>query len=150
MLEIARQSVPDGYGNSYFWVKPPRIVPRDLVKGVEGRLDVNGEEVRPFDEDGARAVARWFKAQGVDTLGVCFLHAYANPAHEERMRAVLLEEHPDAVVSPVQRGAARVPRVRARDDHARRRGGEAAAVGVRHEHQEPARRRTTTGRSRST
>ncbi|HET7690747.1 MAG TPA: hydantoinase/oxoprolinase N-terminal domain-containing protein, partial [Nocardioidaceae bacterium] len=22
MLEIARQSVPDGYGNSYFWVKP--------------------------------------------------------------------------------------------------------------------------------
>src|SRR5919107_5832288 len=28
MLEIARQSVPDGYGNSYFWVKPPRIVPR--------------------------------------------------------------------------------------------------------------------------
>ena len=27
VLEIARQSVPDGYGNSYFWVKPPRIVP---------------------------------------------------------------------------------------------------------------------------
>ena len=23
VLEIARQSVPDGYGNSYFWVKPP-------------------------------------------------------------------------------------------------------------------------------
>jgi N-methylhydantoinase A len=99
MLEIARQSVPDGYGNSYFWVKPDRIVPRDLVKGVEGRLDVNGEEVRPFDEDGARAVARWFKEQGVDTLGVCFLHAYADPAHEERMRAVLREEHPGAVVS---------------------------------------------------
>lgn len=99
MLEIARQSVPDGYGNSYFWVKPPRIVPRDLVKGVEGRLDVNGDEVRAFDETGARAVARWFKQHGVDTLGVCFLHAYANPEHEERMRAVLAEEHPDAVVS---------------------------------------------------
>jgi N-methylhydantoinase A len=99
MLEIARQSVPDGYGNSYFWVKPDRIVPRDLVKGVEGRLDVNGEEVRPFDEDGARAVARWFRDRGVDTLGVCFLHAYANPVHEERMRAVLREEHPSAVVS---------------------------------------------------
>jgi N-methylhydantoinase A len=99
MLEIARQSVPDGYGNSYFWVKPDRIVPRDLVKGVEGRLDVDGEEVRPFDEDGARAVARWFRDRGIDTLGVCFLHAYANPVHEERMRAVLAEEHPDAVVS---------------------------------------------------
>ena len=61
MLEIARQSVPDGYGNSYFWVKPARIVPRDLVKGVGGRLDFTGAEVRPFDEDGARRVARWFR-----------------------------------------------------------------------------------------
>ncbi|MCR6029871.1 hydantoinase/oxoprolinase family protein [Nocardioides sp. zg-579] len=99
MLEIARQSVPDGYGNSYFWVKPDRIVPRDLVKGVGGRLDHTGAEIRPFDEQGARTVARWFKNQGIDTLGVCFLHAYANPAHEERMREILLEEHPDAVVS---------------------------------------------------
>jgi N-methylhydantoinase A len=99
MLEIARQSVPDGYGNSYFWVKPDRIVPRHLVKGVGGRLDFTGGEVRPFDEDGARAVARWFRGRGITTLGVCFLHAYANPEHEERMRAVLAEEHPDAVVS---------------------------------------------------
>ncbi len=99
MLEIARQSVPDGYGNSYFWVKPDRIVPRHLVKGVGGRLDFTGAEVRPFDEEGARAVARWFRDQGINTLGVCFLHAYANPEHEERMRAVLAEEHPDAVVS---------------------------------------------------
>jgi N-methylhydantoinase A len=99
MLEIARQSVPDGYGNSYFWVKPDRIVPRHLVRGVGGRLDFTGAEVRPFDEDGARQVARWFRGQGVDTLGVCFLHAYADPAHELRMREVISEEHPDAVVS---------------------------------------------------
>lgn len=99
MLEIARQSVPDGYGNSYFWVKPDRIVPRDLVKGVGGRLDFTGEEIRPFDEGQAREVARWFRSKGIDTLGVCFLHAYANPAHEERMREILAEEHPDAVVS---------------------------------------------------
>ncbi|MFN4091194.1 MAG: hydantoinase/oxoprolinase N-terminal domain-containing protein, partial [Alphaproteobacteria bacterium] len=99
MLEIARQSVPDGYGNSYFWVKPPRIVPRDLVRSVGGRLDFTGAEVRPFDEGGARAVARWFRDRGVMTLGVCFLHAYANPEHEERMRTILTEEHPEAVVS---------------------------------------------------
>jgi N-methylhydantoinase A len=99
MLEIARQSVPDGYGNSYFWVKPPRIVPADLVRGVGGRLDHTGAEVRPFDTDGARAAARFFKARGVRTIGVCFLHSYANPAHEERMREILAEEHPDAVVS---------------------------------------------------
>ena len=99
MLEIARQSVPDGYGNSYFWVKPDRIVPRDRVKGVGGRLDFTGAEVRPFDEASARTAARWFRDQGINTLAVCFLHSYANSEHEERMRQVLLEEHPEAVVS---------------------------------------------------
>jgi N-methylhydantoinase A len=99
MLEIARQSVPDGYGNSYFWVKPPRIVPRDLVRSVGGRLDHTGAEVRPLDEAGAREVARWFRDRGIDTLGVCFLHAYADPVHEARMRELLAEEHPEAVVS---------------------------------------------------
>ena len=99
LLEIARQSVPDGYGNSYFWVKPPRIVPADLVKTVGGRLDHTGAEIRPFDEVQAREVARWFRDQGVDTLGVCFLHAYADAKHEHRMREILAEEHPAAVVS---------------------------------------------------
>src|SRR4029077_2875719 len=98
-LEISWKSVPDGYGNSYFWVKPPRIVPRDLVRSVGGRLDVHGDEVRPFDEAGAREVARWFRDRGVDTLGVCFLHSYADATHEQRMRAVLAEEHPAAVLS---------------------------------------------------
>jgi N-methylhydantoinase A len=99
VLEIARQSVPDGYGNSYFWVKPDRIVPVDLVKEVEGRLDVTGAEVRPFDHDQAVAVARWFRDHGVDTIGVCFLHSYANDTHERAMLEVLQREHPDAVVS---------------------------------------------------
>ncbi len=99
LLEIARQSVPDGYGNSYFWVKPPRIVPADLVKTVAGRIDYTGAEIRAFDEAGAVAVARWFRDRGVDVLGVCFLHSYANPDHERRMAAVLAREHPDAVVS---------------------------------------------------
>ena len=99
ILEIARQSVPDGYGNSYFWVKPDRIVPADLVKTVGGRLDHTGAELRPFDEEGAVAVARWFVDHGIDTLGVCFLHSYANPDHERRMADVLAREHPAAVVS---------------------------------------------------
>ena len=99
LLEIARQSVPDGYGNSYFWVKPPRIVPADLVRTVAGRLDHSGAELRPFDEDQARAAARFLRDREVEAVGVCFLHAYANPAHERRMREVLAEEHPQAAVS---------------------------------------------------
>jgi N-methylhydantoinase A len=99
LLEIARQSVPDGYGNSYFWVKPPRIVPAHRVKTVGGRLDHTGAEVRPFDEESAVRAARWFREQGVQTIGVCFLHSYADPSHEIAMREVLRREHPDAVVS---------------------------------------------------
>ncbi|MEV5407688.1 hydantoinase/oxoprolinase family protein [Thermopolyspora sp. NPDC052614] len=99
LLEIARQSVPDGYGNSYFWVKPPRIVPVHRVKTVGGRLDHLGREVRPFDEEQAVEVARWFRDRAINAIGVCFLHSYANPEHELRMREVLEREHPDAVVS---------------------------------------------------
>ena len=99
LLEIARQSVPDGYGNSWFWVKPPRIVPADLVATVGGRLDHTGAELRPFDEAGAREAARFLRDREVEAVGVCFLHAYANPAHERRMREILAEEHPRAAVS---------------------------------------------------
>ncbi|MFI7028978.1 hydantoinase/oxoprolinase family protein [Microbispora rosea] len=99
VLEIARQSVPDGYGNSYFWVKPPRIVPVHRVRTVGGRLDHLGREVRPFDEERAADAARWFRERGVTAIGVCFLHSYANPEHERRMREVLEHEHPEAVVS---------------------------------------------------
>src|SRR5207247_2940838 len=38
VLEIARQSVPSGYGNSYFWVKPPPIVPLARAFEATGRL----------------------------------------------------------------------------------------------------------------
>ena len=99
VLEIARQSVPDGYGNSYFWVKPDRIVPAHRVKTVPGRLSVTGEEIRPFDEAAAVATARWFRERGINTIGVCFLHAYANDAHELAMRDVLAREHPGATIS---------------------------------------------------
>src|SRR4029450_6435985 len=99
VLEIARQSVPDGYGNSYFWVKPPRIVPADLVRTVRGRLDHTGAEVRPFDRDDAVAAARFFADAGITTIGVCFLHAYANDEHERALLDVLHVEPPGAVVS---------------------------------------------------
>jgi N-methylhydantoinase A len=99
ILEIARQAVPDGYGNSYFWVKPPRIVPADLVRTVGGRLDFEGNELRPFDEGSAAAAARWFRDRGIQTIGVCLLHSYANDEHERRMREILRREHPEAIVS---------------------------------------------------
>src|ERR1700716_1635900 len=99
VLEIARQSVPSGYGNSYFWVKPERIVSLERVREVTERLDHRGQVVTPLDEADARACARRLREAGVEVVGVCFLHSYANPAHELRMREILLEEYPDLIVS---------------------------------------------------
>ena len=99
ILEIARQAVPAGYGNSYFWVKPDRIVPLRHVREVGGRLNFLGEELRPLDEASIRAAAKYFRQQGITTLGVCLLHSYANARHERRVAEILNAEFPDCVVS---------------------------------------------------
>jgi N-methylhydantoinase A len=99
ILEIARQSVPEGYGNSYFWVKPDRIVPLQFVREVVGRLDFRGSELRPLDESSVRDAARFFRAQGVRAIGICLLHSYANDAHERRAAEIVAEEYPDATLS---------------------------------------------------
>jgi N-methylhydantoinase A len=99
LLEIARQAVPEGYGNSYFWVKPERIVPLDCVREVEGRFNFRGEELRPLDEADIRAAAEFFRARGIGAIGVCLIHAYANAAHERRVAEIFAETYPEAVVS---------------------------------------------------
>src|SRR6202048_181201 len=99
ILEIARQSVPEGYGNSYFWVKPDRIVPLQFVREVAGRLDFRGHELRPLDGATVREAARYFRAQGIRAIGICLLHSYANDAHERRAAEIVTQEYPDATLS---------------------------------------------------
>ena len=99
ILEIARQAVPEGYGNSYFWVKPERIVPLRYVREVGGRLNFLGEELRPLDEASVRAAARFFRDAGIQAVGICLIHSYANPAHERRAAAIVREEYPDCTLS---------------------------------------------------
>jgi N-methylhydantoinase A len=99
ILEIARQSVPEGYGNSYFWVKPERLVPLEFVREVGGRLNFRGEELRPLDEADVRAAARFFRRRGVRAVGVCLIHAYANPAHEARVAEIMAADYPDCALS---------------------------------------------------
>jgi N-methylhydantoinase A len=99
VLEIARQSVPSGYGNSYFWVKPDRIVPLGLVREVGGRLNFRGEELQPLDEASVRAAAQFFRHRRVTAVGICLLHSYANPAHEQRAAELVAEEYPACTLS---------------------------------------------------
>ena len=145
LLEIGRQSVPDSYGNSYFWVKPDRIVPLHLVQEVE-------RAARPHRRRGAR-VRRGRRARGRalvpragDRLRRRLLPARV---HEPRPRAAHARRAGRG--APGLRGLAelgrpaRVPRVRALGDHARRRVRQAARGRLR-----PTRsRRGSTGRSTS-
>lgn len=99
VLEIARHSVPDGYGNSYFWVNPPCIVPLERVREVRGRISYDGQELARLDEEDVAGAVEALRSHGVDCFAVCFLHSYANSAHERRTAEILGELLPDGFVS---------------------------------------------------
>ena len=97
MLEIARQIRPTLYDLQF--EKPRPLVPRHCCFGVPERLDPQGRVLVPLDEDALRQVADKLREEGVESIAVCFLHAYANPAHERRAGKILAEVFPEAVVS---------------------------------------------------
>jgi N-methylhydantoinase A len=98
VLEIGRHDIPR-HGNLYGWSKPTRPVTPERIFEVAERLDANGAVLTALDEAGARAVARQIAQLGVPAVAVVFLHAYANPAHEQQMHAILAEEYPGVLVS---------------------------------------------------
>jgi N-methylhydantoinase A len=98
VLEIGRHDIPR-HGNLYGWSKPIRPITPDRIFEVTERLDANGAVLAPLDESEARAVARQLAQLGVPAVAVVFLHAYANPAHEQRMQAILTAEYPGVLVS---------------------------------------------------
>jgi N-methylhydantoinase A len=98
VLEIGRHDIPR-HGNLYGWSKPERPITPDRVFEVAERLDPDGAVRLPLDEAEARAAARQVAQLGLPAVAVVFLHAYANPAHEARMHAILREECPGALVS---------------------------------------------------
>ncbi len=98
VLEIGRHDIPRR-ANMFAWVKPRRPVPPELIEEVPERVSVDGETLVPLDEEAVRAAARRLRAAGVASVAICFLHAYASPAHERRAARLVREEHPDASVS---------------------------------------------------
>jgi N-methylhydantoinase A len=99
MLEVARQNVPGEFGAITYWIKPPRVVPLELVREVGGRLDHRGKELAPLDEESVREVAREYKELGIEAVAVSLMHSYRDPSHERRVSELIREEHPDCFVS---------------------------------------------------
>ena len=80
--------------------KPAPLVPRPLRFDVAERVDSAGEVLEPLAEAGVREIAGALAREEVGAVAVCYLHSYANPAHEEATRALLEEVLPGVFVSP--------------------------------------------------
>ncbi|MFQ5942866.1 MAG: hydantoinase/oxoprolinase family protein [Anaerolineales bacterium] len=96
-LELGRGSRPEVYNLLY---KPPKpLVPRYLRTEVPERLNHKGAVVTPLDEYATRAAIERLKHRDVAGIAVCFLHAYANPSHERRVREIIRDVYPEVEVS---------------------------------------------------
>src|SRR5712691_10495476 len=89
----------DGNLFDYFYAKPVPIAPQSLTKEIPERSDHAGEVLVPLDCAAVRQAARELKAAGVESIAVCYLFSFANPAHEEETRALIHAEWPDVHVS---------------------------------------------------
>lgn len=98
VLEIGRHDIPRA-DNVYSWVKPKRPVAPQRIYEIDGRMNFEGEELEPLAEDAVRRAVAEIKSRGIKAIAVCYIHSYANPAHEQRTREIIAEEFPDALIS---------------------------------------------------
>ena len=98
VYEIGRQWRGDEVFN-IFAPPPKMLLTRDRIHEVRERLDFTGKVIEPLDADDVAAAARKLIAQGVEAVAVCFLFAYANPAHEQAAAKIIRDIAPDLYVS---------------------------------------------------
>ncbi|MDP6474331.1 MAG: hydantoinase B/oxoprolinase family protein [Alphaproteobacteria bacterium] len=101
ILHIARHKKPYNFSlqQELPWQARPLVKRRHRLTVKERITAPNGEVLTALDEGEARACARTLRLAGVDSIVVCLLHAYLNPAHEQRVREIVRDEHPHAFVS---------------------------------------------------
>ena len=97
VLEIRRMRLHRLY--DIRWEKPKPLVPRHLREEVPARMNPAGGEEVPLDEESVRVAVRRLVEAGVESLAVCYLHAWANGAHERRTRELIREVAPELAVS---------------------------------------------------
>ena len=78
------------------WItKPEPFVQRELVIGVRERMDYQGNEIVPLNRaDVMEAIRRLIEEDKVEAIAVSLMHAWANPKHEEEIRALTAEADP--------------------------------------------------------
>lgn len=97
VLEIQRGDKENVY--DLFYQRPKPIIPRNRVYPVTERVTAEGEVLKALDEAQVREIAGELKKEGIISVGICFLHSYAFSAHESRVKEILEEELPEAIVT---------------------------------------------------
>jgi N-methylhydantoinase A len=92
VLDIGTESRYDQYDLAID--KPKPLVPRSLRFTVPERIDAHGDVRLPLDEEAVRALVPKLRAQAMESVAIAFIHAYANPAHEQRAASILQAEMP--------------------------------------------------------
>ena len=98
VLEIGRHSMAR-LANPHVWVKPERPVPPERVLELPERTAFDGTIITALDEDAVLSAAEYFRSQGIESIAVSLTHSYANPAHELRVRELVLEAFTGAHLS---------------------------------------------------
>ena len=97
VLQLGTESRFEQY--DLYLEKPTPLVPRRLRFTIPERIDVQGRALIPLDETAVQQLIPTLRAQGVESVAVAFLHAYANPSHERRVRELLGTAWPKLPVS---------------------------------------------------
>jgi N-methylhydantoinase A len=97
VLEIQKANRPDLYNLLY--AKPPPIVPRRLRLEVTERMSYEGEVLTPLEKADVRRAVEEARRLGCEAIAICFLHSYANPAHERLAAEVAREQWPEATIT---------------------------------------------------
>ncbi|MGH6768000.1 MAG: hydantoinase/oxoprolinase family protein, partial [Xanthobacteraceae bacterium] len=98
-VQEVQNQARDGNLFDYFYAKPQPIAPQSLTKEIPERSDHAGNVLLRLDRDAVRQAARALGAAGVQSIAVCYLFSFMNPAHEEETRRLIREELPEVQIS---------------------------------------------------
>jgi len=97
VLIIGRQKRYETY--DLYMEKPEPLVPRRHIAEVAERMDHGGAVVMPLDMASVDHAIDSLRTAGAETIAVSLLHAYANPTHEQAIRARIKARFPALPVS---------------------------------------------------
>ncbi len=79
--------------------RPAPLVPRYLRLPIRERMNHRGEALIPLDENSVAAVLPILDEHEVESVAIGYLHAFVNPAHEQRTAELLQAARPDLSIT---------------------------------------------------